>query len=267
MPRAQAYKFAAQAVLGSAKMVLETGKHPAELEEYGMLSCRNHYRSGWCRRKRIPRGCHGRHESLHCKSEGNLTPCVLIKKKHWINFIECFFFMKGFGNTNYNEKEPSVPYPIYSITICLWLIVYVQLLDCFLSTCLCCLCCDIFCGNLTTLILNKKLYCLRSGCLSWSCFLCRCFLSWSCCLLCWLCFLSWSCCFLCWLFLLSWDCCLCRCCLLCWSCCFLYFFLSWSCCLAASTFAIVASTVAFFTAMIHSSVNMYVYFLVILCCL
>ena len=28
MPRAQAYRFAAQAVLGSAKMVLETGKHP-----------------------------------------------------------------------------------------------------------------------------------------------------------------------------------------------------------------------------------------------
>ena len=31
MPRPQAYKFAAQAVLGSAKMVLETGKHPGEL--------------------------------------------------------------------------------------------------------------------------------------------------------------------------------------------------------------------------------------------
>lgn len=109
MPRAQAYKFAAQAVLGSAKMVLETGKH-CRTQRYGMLSCRNHYRSGSClRRKRIPRGCHGRHESLHCKSEGNLTPFVLIKKKHSINFIECFFFMKGFGNTNYNEKEPSVP--------------------------------------------------------------------------------------------------------------------------------------------------------------
>jgi len=33
MPRQQAYKFAAQAVLGSAKMVLETGKHPAELKD------------------------------------------------------------------------------------------------------------------------------------------------------------------------------------------------------------------------------------------
>lgn len=33
MPRAQAYKFAAQAVLGSAKMVLETEKHPGELKD------------------------------------------------------------------------------------------------------------------------------------------------------------------------------------------------------------------------------------------
>ncbi len=33
MPRPQAYTFAAQAVLGSAKMVLETGRHPGELKD------------------------------------------------------------------------------------------------------------------------------------------------------------------------------------------------------------------------------------------
>ena len=33
MPRAQAYRFAAQSVLGSAKMVLDTGIHPGELKD------------------------------------------------------------------------------------------------------------------------------------------------------------------------------------------------------------------------------------------
>ena len=33
MPRAQAYRFVGQAVLGSAKMMLETGKHPGELKD------------------------------------------------------------------------------------------------------------------------------------------------------------------------------------------------------------------------------------------
>lgn len=33
MPRHQAYGFAAQAVMGSAKMILETGKHPGELKD------------------------------------------------------------------------------------------------------------------------------------------------------------------------------------------------------------------------------------------
>ena len=33
MPRDKAYKFAAQTVLGSAKMVLETSKHPGELKD------------------------------------------------------------------------------------------------------------------------------------------------------------------------------------------------------------------------------------------
>ncbi|MDE7132297.1 MAG: pyrroline-5-carboxylate reductase [Lachnospiraceae bacterium] len=33
MPRKQAYEFAAQAVYGSAKLILETGRHPAELKD------------------------------------------------------------------------------------------------------------------------------------------------------------------------------------------------------------------------------------------
>lgn len=33
MPRAQAYKFAGQAVMGSAKLLLESGKHPGELKD------------------------------------------------------------------------------------------------------------------------------------------------------------------------------------------------------------------------------------------
>jgi pyrroline-5-carboxylate reductase len=33
MPRAQAYEFAAQAVYGSAKLMIDTGKHPGELKD------------------------------------------------------------------------------------------------------------------------------------------------------------------------------------------------------------------------------------------
>ena len=33
MPRKQAYEFAAQAVMGSAKLMMETGKHPGELKD------------------------------------------------------------------------------------------------------------------------------------------------------------------------------------------------------------------------------------------
>lgn len=33
MPRKDAYEFVAQTVLGSAKLMLETGKHPGELKD------------------------------------------------------------------------------------------------------------------------------------------------------------------------------------------------------------------------------------------
>jgi len=33
IPRSLSYRMAAQAVMGSARMVLETGKHPAELKD------------------------------------------------------------------------------------------------------------------------------------------------------------------------------------------------------------------------------------------
>lgn len=33
MPRKQAYEFAAQAILGSARLALETGRHPGQLKD------------------------------------------------------------------------------------------------------------------------------------------------------------------------------------------------------------------------------------------
>lgn len=56
MPRSQAYECAAQAVLGSAKLMLETGKHPGRVKGYGLLPGRLHDSGGTrFRGKRLPR--------------------------------------------------------------------------------------------------------------------------------------------------------------------------------------------------------------------
>ena len=51
MPRAQAYRFAAQAVVGAGKMVLESGQHPGALKDAVCFS-RRHHRSKACARLR-----------------------------------------------------------------------------------------------------------------------------------------------------------------------------------------------------------------------
>ena len=76
MSRAQAYRFAAQAVLGSAKMVLETGIHPGQLKDMGVLPPGNHHRgSGRSGRKRISQRGDGSCARLHPEKQGVLIFC------------------------------------------------------------------------------------------------------------------------------------------------------------------------------------------------
>mgnify|MGYP003694439149 CR=1 FL=1 len=51
LDRATAMTLAAQTVLGSAKLILETGAHPGQLQGHGRLARRHHHR-----RNRGPRG-------------------------------------------------------------------------------------------------------------------------------------------------------------------------------------------------------------------
>ena len=54
LPRDAAYEMAAQAVLGSAKMVLEDGEHRGSIKGQSLLSGRNYHCCGICfRRVRI----------------------------------------------------------------------------------------------------------------------------------------------------------------------------------------------------------------------
>ena len=83
MPRAQAYEFAAQSVLGSRKNGAGDGKTSGRTEGYGLLSGRHHH--GGCAGsggKRIPQRGDGSFQSLRKKSAGIVKILKAWKQKN-----------------------------------------------------------------------------------------------------------------------------------------------------------------------------------------
>ncbi|SQI86824.1 pyrroline-5-carboxylate reductase [Klebsiella oxytoca] len=97
MPRAQAYKFAAQAVMGSAKMVLESGGTSGRAEGYGVLAGRHDDR-GRARagREGFPFRRYRSHGEMHGKIRAAEPFLISTSDSGWgiphpLIFYTCFF--------------------------------------------------------------------------------------------------------------------------------------------------------------------------------